>query len=394
LSEDVRKSVGSVKKTQFSKLKKGVRQMIKQGFQKLQRMRDALEVDEDNVVFIMEQQDDQNKLDLIEGVTDPFLVNVGLPTLLQDVPARDVLTAAVETGGSNPLVGETFTDTEPVTTQAARRGHHTMASMTLGTGYDFFKPKFRQKAFEEIRREKPFAQLIAFPCGPWSPLHELQGRNRTRVLLLRMRRRKNRKLVKFSVDMAKEQYNAGRHFVIENPGPSRAWRECPELQELMALPGVQLVQLDQCRFNLRGPRGGLHRKRTWLLTSSEEVANAFNKMTCDGSHDHEPVIGGKKVTEAAGHYTPEFSLTMVKALERQFEADGNKIYQDVFEATVLTAEGTEGAEELPLEPFPEEDFDEVDDMPLPEAGEPTRAQRQAVQRLHFDYMSTLDTVHP
>jgi hypothetical protein len=85
---------------------------------------------------------------------------------------------------------------------------------------------------------------------------------------------------------------------------------------------------------------------------------------------------------------------MVKALERQFEADGNKIYQDVFEATVLTAKGTEGAEELPLEPFPEEDFDEVDDMPLPEAGEPTRAQRQAVQRLHFDYMSTLDTVHP
>ena len=75
---------------------------------------------------------------------------------------------------------------------------------------------------------------------------------------------------------------------------------------------------------------------------------------------------------------------MVKALERQFEADGNKIYQDVFEATVLTAEGTEGAEELPLEPFPEEDFDEVDDMPLPEAGEPTRAQRQAVQRLHVN----------
>ena len=67
-----------------------------------------------------------------------------------------------------------------------------------------------------------------------------------------------------------------------------------------------------------------------------------NKLTCDGTHEQEPGIGGTKVTEAAGHYTPDFSLTIVealKALERQFEADGDKIYQDVDSLVLVPSYG-------------------------------------------------------
>ena len=55
---------------------------------------------------------------------------------------------------------------------------------------------------------------------------------------------------------------------------------------------------DQCQFGLRG--GGLHWKRTMVLTSSSEVAERLKDYMYDGGHGHELVIGGSKVTEQAG----------------------------------------------------------------------------------------------
>ena len=306
-SKTVKQSIGHVRRSQFRKLKKGMRMSIKQGFEKLKRMHDALEVSEEKIHSVMEVQDDQTKLDVINGVTDPFLVNVGLPALHGDHGERSVLEANVLEGGARPLVGETFTDTEPVLKQARRRGHATMMSMTLGTGYDFFKQEHRRRALQEIRDRKPFAQVVAFPCGPWSPLQELGAKSRQKVLLMRWRRRKHRSLTKFSADIAKEQYYGGRHFIIENPSRSKAWKEAKELQDLLQLPGVELVEVDQCQYGLRGPHGGLHRKRTWLVTSSAEVVKEFTGKKCDGSHPHEPVIGGRKVTLRQPDTTPRTS---------------------------------------------------------------------------------------
>lgn len=93
----------------------------------------------------------------------------------------------------------------------------------------------------------------------------------------------------------------------------------------MELPRVSLVELDQCKFGLRGPGGGLHRKRTWVLTSSEEVAIELSGNICTGDHEHEHVIGGS-TARLAGRYPPALAKAIVVGLERQFEYEGERAF--------------------------------------------------------------------
>ena len=101
-----------------------------------------------------------------------------------------------------------------------------MPSMTLGTGYDFMKDKHQQKALDEVDQEAPYAQVIAFPCGPWSPLQALRAKDRHRRMLMLWRRKKHHKLVRFAVKMSRKQMARGRHFIIENPSRSALGRKC------------------------------------------------------------------------------------------------------------------------------------------------------------------------
>ena len=295
-----------------------------------------------------------------------------------------------------PLVGELYTDTEPVVKLAARRGHTTMPSMTLKTGFDFLLKEDRRAADKQIKQRKPFALVLAFPCGPWSPLMELVvSRDRKRALRLQRRRRKQQTLVDYAVDKALDQLAKGRHFLIENPSRSAAWKKCPRLKRLVDNAerlGLYLVEMDQCMTGLVGPGGGPHRKRTWILTSSEEVANELVRFQCDGNHQHEHVIGGKRVTEAAGHYTPIFAEAIVRGFERQREKD----FAEMHEACVAQA----GGEDLPGEDDGEDKKDEMeisggglplevqgdepedDDIDVSGADEPTPEQRRAVMHLH------------
>ena len=301
----VRDSIGVIEPTHFMKLKNGLRQVVHQGFQRLRKLHQALTVSFEDVQDSLEANEYDLKLAIAEGDKDPFLGALQLPSVTEfaDVSAHRVLASENLPKDAALKVGETFTDVEQVKKQAQKRGHATMKSMTLSTGYDFMKPAHQRAALEEIRQERPYAQVVAFPCGPWSPLHQLRSRDRHRVMLLRWRRRKHRRLVRFAVQIAREQLAGGRHFVLENPSCSLAWRKVPELQALMQEPGVFLCETDQCRYGLTGPHGGLHRKRTWLLTSSEEVAKTFQDSLCDGSHVHEHVIGGDAARRAGSLYS-------------------------------------------------------------------------------------------
>jgi hypothetical protein len=106
--------------------------------------------------------------------------------------------------------------------------------------------------------------------------------------------------------------------MIENPQPSAAW-QLEELKKFEARPDVLSVIVDMCAFNLRSENGGLHRKRTKLLSSSQALISNMIGRRCDGRHQHDPVIGGSKITEAAGHYSREFSEAVVKSFMEQFD---------------------------------------------------------------------------
>ena len=220
---------------------------------------------------------------------------------------------AVELQLPNPFVQEVFSDTDPVARAAQRRGLIPGETLTLNTGFDFRLESHRKKALDLIKKKKPYVVVLAFPCGPWSPLqrlnpaHDLSEKRAEGVILIR-----------FAVEVALLQLRCGRHFLVENPVPSLGWK-VPELDLLRQDPATLEVVVDMCRFGLKGPDGNLHRKGTRLLTSMQAVVSNLMDHRCVGGHVHSPVLGGSKITSAAGHYTPQFSDALIQAFMDQFD---------------------------------------------------------------------------
>ena len=174
---------------------------------------------------------------------------------------------AVELQFPNPFVQEVYSDTEPIARAAQRRGLVAGETLTLGRGFDFCLASHRAAALKLIRRKRPYVVILAFPCGPWSPLQYLNP-----ALDLDQRRAEGLVLISFAVEIAKDQMKHGRHFLIENPVPSLGWK-VDVLDELRQRPEVLEVVVDMCQFNLRSHDGGLHRKATRLLTSMQAVVS-------------------------------------------------------------------------------------------------------------------------
>ena len=270
-----------------------------------------------------------------------------------------------------PLLTEVFTDTENVKRQAELRGHVTGPSMTLWSGFDFRRRHDRDRALAVVREKKPYFVMIAFPCGPWSPLQHL----RAGPDLLRAKQAEGRVLIRFAVALAEEQARGGRHFIIENPDLSTAWRQL-RLQKL--LRQFLSVRLDQCCFGLRGPGGGLHKKPTRLLTSSQAVVSRFQGARCNGQHQHEHVIGGGKITEAAGHYTKSFAKAVVEAMENQFDYETrcSSESRKVSECYVVLADGSL---ELEHEVLAADNAEQPDDFDFEAASEDDEIVAQDVK---------------
>ena len=192
------------------------------------------------------------------------------------------------------------------------------------------------------------------------------------------------------MESARAQLERRRHFIIENPAQSMAWKACAELKALA-------VDFDQCMLGLQGPSGGFHRKRTTILTSSKILADRLRTYRCSGTHAHEPVIGGSRITRAAGHYPPRLANLIVRCLEEQLLKD-----QEVeYEALAAEADG-DGDDDFHHDSSEDEmDEDDEDDdaqgpsngpgggsqetkrkKPRDESNVPSREQRAAVMRLH------------
>ena len=276
-----------------------------------------------------------------------------------------------------PLVQEIFTATQRVTLEAQKRGHLTGDPLSLESGWDFMKALDRRAAYAKVKREKPFFLVLAYPCGPWSPLQRLNP-----AADLPEKREAHRELIRFALSLARLQLRNGRHFILENPLGSESWN-LPEIIKFLEEEEAKLARFDQCRFNLRSEQGWLHRKATQVATSSESVHSHLDQVRCTGDHPHQPVIGGSKITARAGHYPGQLAKTLVKAMEEEFE---RQFAAQPKEALAMEDGGGEVSgeeEEEPMAPG-------VDVPSSSEDGQPdglekvaiSPAVKQAVKRLH------------
>ncbi|CAL1174258.1 unnamed protein product [Cladocopium goreaui] len=246
---------------------------------------------------------------------------------------------------ATPLVSEVYTNTQRVMKEAARRGHRVGTPMSLETGWNFLNKADREEAKRVVRSEKPLFLMLAFPCGPFSPLQRLNPSPRLREL-----QDQGRVLMDFALELAQIQLDGGRHYVLENPKPSGAWKG-PRMLKFLASRAPAIVDFDQCRLGLRSRQGNLHRKPTRLVSSSFSVASKFEDQKCTRTHLHDPVIGGVAVTARAGHYPVQLAKCLVKGMEEEFNKGSLK------GSEVLAVGHDEGEDDFAVSALPHFDSD-------------------------------------
>jgi transposase InsO family protein len=339
------------------KPKAAVAQMISQAWDRHCRDREAVSKDRYEVFSVMMEQ--WNK-EVQDGMNETFVAQLQLGHDKMDFSAAQ-----------HPFVTEVYTDTEPIAVEARRRGLRASNSLTLGTGWNFLEASDRARAIKWIKFNKPYLVVLAFPCNPWSVLLNLNAnvdvqRLRDEALVL----------VEFAIEVALLQLNAGRHFLLENPLTSAAWKLDVMLRFLQD-PRVRSVVVDMCRFGLCNSDGALHRKPTKLVSSSQALMSALIGKRCTGDHAHAAVMGGAKVTRPAGHYTKSFAKVVVSAFQDQFD----------HETALLHAHDVLVAEDIEVPRIEEDPLSSGDDAQVPpEIGNVKipASIRSAVQRLHIN----------
>ena len=165
-----------------------------------------------------------------------------------------------------------------------------------------------------VEKEKPYLLDLAFPCGHRSALMRLDPAHD-----LARRRAEGIQLIQYAIELAELQLSQGRRFLLENPLTAESW-DLPQLKKLLQRLECHQAVFDQCRFQLRGPSGLLHKRPTKIATSFEAIARRLDGPRCLRGHQHEHVLGGSKKTSAAGLYpTKELANEIILGLEEEFE---------------------------------------------------------------------------
>ena len=342
-------------------LKPGQNQMIAQAWQKHEKDRQVVSLGRKEVAEIM--QADWDKM-MDQCMSETFITTIDLATST--------------TRSEQPMMQEIFTTSQRVTKEAQRRGHVVAPPLSLETGWDFRKALDRRAALKMVDEKKPYFLIIAYPCGPWSPLMRLNP-----AADLAEKQEEARQLIRFALQLARLQLRNGRHFALENPIGSSSW-QLPEVIKFLEEEEARIARFDQCRFGLRSEQGKLHKKGTQIVTSSKAMQSNLHDVRCLRDHEHQQVIGGSKVTSRAGHYPQGLARTLVDSMEAEFhnQYKAKENYDILAAEHDGEAEGGSG-DEASVHEIPGESSDE--EIAVDEGEKSLKvspATRQAIRRLH------------
>ena len=261
---------------------------------------------------------------------------------------------------------EIFTWSCMVSLTAAQMGWEFCEPVTLESGWDLTCRETQDRAMQYMKRVSPDLVVVAWPCGPWSPLQQLNVKTETQRQALRAKRRANKPLLAFARRAVLWQRSRGGAVLGENPERSKAWHQ----EEIMeAFQGLPSTTLDQCQYGLRHPVNSMPlRKRTRL--QGQALVLKYLQKKCKGGHEHHPIEGSFKgkdgkwqsLSSWAGGYPVSLCRAMVKGAE-EFLRSGEAYVEDPHEGDTVPddMDGQEGIdEEKGLEELLDEEIRDVD----------------------------------
>ena len=197
-----------------------------------------------------------------------------------------------------------------------------------GSYWDLNKSEDVKEVEETIDREEPKLLTGSPPCHMFSQLqniswHKLSPEIREKRMSEALHH------LHVSCKMYRKQYDSGRWFLHEAPWGAASWKD-PQVQAILALPGVYLVKGPMCRWEMkatdrRGLQGhGYVRKETGWLTNNERLASLL-KGECTNQqgkdwHRHIHLIGG--IARQAAQYPPKLVRAVLKCLRQQLTESG------------------------------------------------------------------------
>jgi hypothetical protein len=172
--------------------------------------------------------------------------------------------------------------------EVRKQGLRSAGHFDLQTGWDFRDPGAKARVRKSIVETRPWMVFLSPVCTAFSQMQRSAGASpekRKAGLKLGL------DMMRFCVEVAKQQESEGRKFVLEQP----AWASCWDMEPLWSLARskhVFLVYMDQCQVGLAVGSFGLNKKPTKFLTNCELMARVLAGKVCTGGHEHERLQSG------------------------------------------------------------------------------------------------------
>ena len=267
----------------------------------------------------------------------------------------------------------------------------------LTLGDNLLDKRKQNEVIEYLRQVKPGLVLISPPCRMHSQLQNLSKRKRENMPELMKeylkKKQQSNQLLVFAIEICHLCLELGITFVFEHPLSASSWKHSA-MERILRLPNVFMTRADQCCYGLRGTSGLLHRKATGFMTNDENMSRALSRR-CDGSHQHEAIIGGNR-SRKSQEYPIDLRETILKTYK-------DTIQTEIYTMTVdeLFTENDKINELFRLESEllhqgPLSDSDELDeiDRRLFPGGEEGDKEQQDDQECHSDQEPQGSQVQP
>ena len=197
-------------------------------------------------------------------------------------------------------------------------------SFDVRTGYDLSLEKTQADVILRIKQTKPRLVIGCPPCTMFSRLQALNIHVHGPAWEAKFLEEKKKAVehVKFCIKLFKWQMSNGAYFLFEHPAYGDTWK-LPEMQELMAMPGVGDAVADQCMYGLttRGAPGESElpaKKPTRFVSNSWYMLQELS-VRCDKSHQHQHLVGGR--ASRAAEYPDQLCEAMCRGLVNQLKYD-------------------------------------------------------------------------
>ena len=186
---------------------------------------------------------------------------------------------------------------------------------SLWCGHDLSTPGGLSVVLEQIRVLKPRNVWLAPPCGPFSPLQNINQRTPAQLQDLKAKRANATRIYESTLEIVKVCIQLGIHVAVELSERSEAWR-LPVLQKLRLHMGLHTAVTKGCSVGLRGQGGQLMQKGWRVVTTHARLADMLHKpCRCPSNYQHAKCEGAD--ARNSSRYTPEFCRLVFEAFRKE-----------------------------------------------------------------------------